>query len=494
MVFNLLGKLGKTVGLEGEFGKGFVSGAAGRVSKTINDDIERTKENSSRLAQIRFERGVKEKDRYDEDYKQNELEVDALVASLEGNVDAAKYLLQKNNYNIDSAKQELSELLVNKEYNMTVPDIISQVMGIEQNTNGKITSKDLTNRITRGIKISDISDDTEVAMGILNLPIFGGGDKLREQVQKMSDARLDAYGVPTKEQIADTLPDVQGKINPVYANRKSNTGDEIRRLSLLIPRLAAEGKDDLASLALRERDSLAISSRFAQKKLAGTTGFDQAMENDVIRKLKGTANELMDIYEYTVDNQYIGAEGKADKVETVNTEINKMRFIMEKTASASPELFGTNLRRLEQALMTGKGYKVQVTQIINGEVTVSTLSNEDILSSKIVPFMEQPFTQIEVVRDETTNLFKPGDNLYIRDVNNQSPEQNKLQQNLQNNNSVLNTDTNDMINQIVNILEKDNPSEGDVSNAKALIVKLRQRNQNDKADEIENTYAGRLTR
>ena len=51
-----------------------------------------------------------------------------------------------------------------------------------------------------------------------------------------------------------------------------------------------------------------------------------------------------------------------------------------------------------------------------------------------------------------------------------------------------------MINQIVNILEKDNPSEGDVSNAKALIVKLRQRNQNDKADEIENTYAGRLTR
>ena len=202
----------------------------------------------------------------------------------------------------------------------------------------------------------------------------------------------------------------------------------------------------------------------------------------------------MDIYEYTVDNQYIGAEGKADKVQTVNTEINKMRFIMEKTASASPELFGTNLRRLEQALMTNRGYEVQVTQIVNNEVKVSTLSNEDILSSKIVPFMEQPFTQIEVVRDETTNLFKPGDNLYIRDVNNQSPEQDKLQQNLQNNNSVSNTDTNDMINQIVNILEKDNPSEGDVSNAKALIVKLRQRNQNDKADEIENTYAGRLTR
>ena len=79
-----LGSLGKALGLDSEFGKGLIGGAATALDKGFQDDIRRTKDNIDNLTMESYKGGVEEKKRFDKELKENEKIIDRIAANLGG--------------------------------------------------------------------------------------------------------------------------------------------------------------------------------------------------------------------------------------------------------------------------------------------------------------------------------------------------------------------------------------------------------------------------
>ena len=60
-----LGSLGKSLGLDSEFGKGLIGGVATSLDKGFQDDISRTKDNVDNLDLESYKGGVEEKKRFE---------------------------------------------------------------------------------------------------------------------------------------------------------------------------------------------------------------------------------------------------------------------------------------------------------------------------------------------------------------------------------------------------------------------------------------------
>ena len=66
-----LGGLGKTLGLNSEFGKGLIGGLASSVDKGIQDDMKRTQDNVDNLVVETYKGAVENKKEFDKMYKDN---------------------------------------------------------------------------------------------------------------------------------------------------------------------------------------------------------------------------------------------------------------------------------------------------------------------------------------------------------------------------------------------------------------------------------------
>ena len=493
MVFNLLGKLGKAVGLEGEFGKGFVSGAAGRVSKTINEDIEKTKENASRLAQIRFERGVKEKDRYDEESKENELQIKALVASLDGNTDAVRYILQKNEYNVDSAKQEIDKLLVNKEYGMTVSDIVNNVIGLEQSTNRAVTVEELTDFVTKPISVPDITKFDDVASGVMRLPFFGGGEKATERAMAKSTAELKAYGVyPSIEEVEkNTPPALKGKINPIFSNRLSNPAQEVNRLTNLAIKFKSQGQEALAIEALAERDTINLGVVLAQQGLSGQPGgaFSATLKNNVTNGFLATAERFYDTHEWDGVRYIANAEAK-DRAVQIENVIDNLVSILDLTANKDPLSFSQNYRILNRALRNNQQYEVFAYDE-NGnliDTSKTSLTAFPGVIRKIDVEIKQPKNDDEKLPLINPEFYTPdntgGGNLTtnnaVSNANLKSQIKNQVSQQQQ-----PSANAAAIISNVRSIMSTNNP---DLRAARAELSALRRKGFDDEADKLKAQY------
>ena len=67
-----LGSLGKSLGLDSEFGKGLIGGVATSLDKGFQDDMKRTKDNVDNLVLESYKGGVEEKKRFEKELTDNE--------------------------------------------------------------------------------------------------------------------------------------------------------------------------------------------------------------------------------------------------------------------------------------------------------------------------------------------------------------------------------------------------------------------------------------
>lgn len=184
------------------FGRGFVEGLAKAVDRGVRDDMERMKDDTSRLARVRFERGVREQERYEEDMKNN-LDIINDMSKKVGGADTVQYLI--DTYGLAEAQTRANDLAAAKKANYTFD--IAGAIGLERRTGASVTAKQLAEFVTPSMKIPEVTGGEDVAGGFMRL--FGA--EPTDEIKRRSDALLSAQGIPTDVKTSTTdIPKVLG--------------------------------------------------------------------------------------------------------------------------------------------------------------------------------------------------------------------------------------------------------------------------------------------
>ena len=187
----------------GNFGRGFVEGLAKAVDRGVRDDMERMKDDTSRLARVRFERGIREQERYEEDMKNNLDNIKDMSRKV-GSADAVQFLIDRHGF--AEAQNIANTLYQNKQKSGGVFDI-QGALGLEQRKGASVTAKQLAEFVTPAMKIPEVTGGEDVAGGFMRL---FGGDPTKE-IQRRSDALLSAQGIPTDMKTSTVdMPEVVG--------------------------------------------------------------------------------------------------------------------------------------------------------------------------------------------------------------------------------------------------------------------------------------------
>ena len=173
----------------GNFGRGFVEGLAKAVDRGVRDDMERMKDDTSRLARVRFERGVREQERYEEDMKNNLDNIKDMSRKV-GNADAVQFLIDRHGF---AEAQNIANTLYQRKQKSGGVFDIQGALGLEQRKGASVTAKQLAEFVTPAMKIPEVTGGEDVAGGFMRL---FGGDPTKE-IQRRSDALLSAQGIPT---------------------------------------------------------------------------------------------------------------------------------------------------------------------------------------------------------------------------------------------------------------------------------------------------------
>lgn len=173
----------------GNFGRGFVEGLAKAVDRGVRDDMERMKDDTSRLARVRFERGVREQERYEEDMKNNLDNIKDMSRKV-GSADAVQFLIDRHGF---AEAQNIANTLYQRKQKSGGVFDIQGALGLEQRKGASITAKQLAEFVTPAMKIPEVTGGEDVAGGFMRL---FGGDPTKE-IQRRSDALLSAQGIPT---------------------------------------------------------------------------------------------------------------------------------------------------------------------------------------------------------------------------------------------------------------------------------------------------------
>jgi len=213
----------------GSFGRGFITEFSKAVDRGVRDDMERMKDDTSRLAKVRFERGVREQERYEEDMKSNLDNIKDMSRKV-GSADAVQFLIDRHGF--AEAQNIANTLYQTKQKKLGDFDIPSAI-GLEQRKGASITAKQLAEFVTPPMKIPEITGGDDVAGGFMRL--FGA--EPTDEIKRRSDALLSAQGIPTDMKTSTVdMPEVLG-------------GRGIREWEIYQPDDAAQAYKKLAPLA-----------------------------------------------------------------------------------------------------------------------------------------------------------------------------------------------------------------------------------------------------
>ena len=173
----------------GNFGRGFVEGLAKAVDRGVRDDMERMKDDTSRLARVRFERGVREQERYEEDMKNNLDNIKDMSRKV-GSADAVQFLIDRHGF---AEAQNIANTLYQRKQKSGGVFDIQGALGLEQRKGASITAKQLAEFVTPAMKIPEVTGGEDVAGGFMRL--FGA--EPTDEIKRRSDALLSAQGIPT---------------------------------------------------------------------------------------------------------------------------------------------------------------------------------------------------------------------------------------------------------------------------------------------------------
>tara|TARA_R100001480_G_scaffold18030_1_gene27393 strand:- start:93 stop:1568 length:1476 start_codon:yes stop_codon:yes gene_type:complete len=291
-----LGSFGKLLGLEDVKTKDVVTGVAKGFNRGLQDSIDKTDDNISRLSQLRLERVLRDQQKHDTDLAAN-LEIIKNMEGMVGDADAVGYLIQE--YGFAEAQNVAAELNRRKKASggRIKP---SEILGIEKSTGGAISAMTLANYVTPSKSIASASEFGDAGIGIAS-SLFGYG---KDEFKKRSDADIAAAGYADKigKTSLTDLPTIKGKDlyewqiytsdNP--ARQAANLTTIINDLSKQLPTASSSEKEVIQeemTAATAERSLLELEYEY-QKSLE-TKGKLKPMKDTEVARYANTIDGLV---------------------------------------------------------------------------------------------------------------------------------------------------------------------------------------------------------
>lgn len=239
----------------GNFAKGFVTGLAKTVSKEIDDDMQQTEDNISRLAALRLERAANNEATNKKTRTEKASELKSMVSYLDGSTDAAQWMI--DTYGYDRARVVAQNLAKQKQ--SLGLDPLDQI-GLAQRNGASVTLDQLIDSNTPYLSLGSLdSVKGSVAVGFGKM--FGGDDAASARLKDLSEGMMTAAGVeiPSGEDALKTMPPVlQGNLKEYMLGRLDTPKEEAERLYMLANNLEAKGKKEEAITLRNEAEALML--------------------------------------------------------------------------------------------------------------------------------------------------------------------------------------------------------------------------------------------
>lgn len=239
-------------------------GIAKAVSRELQDSMDKTDDNVSRLSQLRLDRVMRDQQAYDTDLAANVEIIKDMVGKV-GSEDAVAYLISEHGF--AEAKVRADEL--NKKVKLSGGVIKpTEYLGIEKSTGGAISAMTLADYVTPSKKVPSVSEFGDAGIGIAS-SLFGYGEG---EFKRRSDADIAAAGYSDrmgKTALTD-LPEVEARgLYEWQVYSKDNPLEQAGFLGTVQTRLL---KKEMAATTQDEKDKL------KQERLAAKTEQDIMLE------------------------------------------------------------------------------------------------------------------------------------------------------------------------------------------------------------------------
>ena len=376
--------LGKFFG--SEFGKGLVAGTAKGLSKSFEDDIQRTKDNVDKLVLTAYDGAVESKKEFDRVYKENRKIVDKIIANLGGAegadnpraVDAAQGLIADQG--LDGALN-YSENLSGQFQLLGRNPIESLQLAKRANHSTPLTADLLTKSTVPAVAIPNIKELAKDAdVGIMKF-IGGDTDFTASTVESQAKALLRARGIDPNKGDLNLPPALSVKIDPLIAGMQNNPVNEIIRLQNYIE----DNKDNMDNATEnRVKDMIKAQQSIVNRQQAVKSKripgpLEEAEENNYRKFIIG---EITDKFNITVKrNDFTGA------YITIGEKNNKRSLVTQ---------YVNNLmRQLDDAARKG---------VLSNQGNFMTVISEAIYGDKKLVVVDG-----ELVTDDTNKFFTDDD-------------------------------------------------------------------------------------
>ena len=232
-----LGSLGKALGLDSETGKGFAEGLASSVDKSIQDDMKRTQDNIDNLVEVSYKGQMVEGARFKKELKENE-DIIKEIAGLVGGEDGVNHPLayratQSLISEYGSVNAALNKAKTLKNYQNLYTTSPIELMKLENDgENSLLTAKLLAENITTPMTIPNMKKLGESAnVGFMKSNWFGPASDASNEIEKRSNALLQASGIDINERVLPKLPAaLESNIDPLVLGTQDNPTAELIRL------------------------------------------------------------------------------------------------------------------------------------------------------------------------------------------------------------------------------------------------------------------------
>jgi hypothetical protein len=379
-----LGSLGKSLGLNTDFGKGLIGGVAKSAAEGIREDRKRTQDNIDNLVIETYKGAVESKKDFDKMYKENKKVIENIAANMGGGeginhpdaLRAAQTLI--NQQGIDGAF-ELAQKY-NKIYLHTGKHPTKSLLGDQTGKSAPISLSALTKSTITPISIPDPSQLGEsTAVGLMKLPFFGGAKRASKDINDRAMALLEARGIDVNEQTIDIPPALKGNIDPVMLGMRDNPTEEKARL--LAMKAMAEKNGSLTPKLEASINSHLDMNADLLRSLKKGKGLDTTAIKSNTSFIQTTLHSMYDIPTKTNKfGMYMGSNAKIDQMQILNEATNYyLKFINNNAEAGDPEMFGKNNLEINKAITNNQKL---IGVMVNGVYTIQADDASEYLNSE----------------------------------------------------------------------------------------------------------------
>ena len=380
-----LGGLGKTLGLNSEFGKGLIGGLASSVDKGIQDDMKRTQDNVDNLVVETYKGAVENKKEFDKMYKDNKKLVENIAANMGGEqgikhpqaLQAAQTLI--NLKGLDGAFALAQDY--NKSFRMYGKHPTKSLLADETGKSTPITLSALTKSTVTPMSMPNVSElGKSAAVGFMKMDFFGGKDSRSSEITTRAQALIKARGININEKTIELPTALEGKIDPLILGIKENPIEEKARLVTMLANAERDGTltPELEGNIKEMIDvTEGITRSMRKNKALDANGFNSAQ--GILYKNFHTLNQIEFKSEF---GKYIGSNAKDEQLKLINSSV---KYYMDIYAESALEGNLEDGQSYMQVIIEAMGKNKRLTSTkINGvyRLVVAEGEGSDLLDAK----------------------------------------------------------------------------------------------------------------